>query len=227
MELFSSLSIKNQNILSIFDEIAKEVFDSKIAEKKENSIDSSSKINELKSREKQIISQLDKVLDFPNLLEIKNEQLNQIKAEIVQHKAKNTTSKSKVKLEEFQSCLRYLTTHPEVLASQWDNQKILSLLFMLVYGGKIKYEDLEFHTPIFFKKSLRKNKNKNPQNEGLSENSFWQSAENLDHKAVFTFLEGFLNSMIKWDIRLEHLLHTTQIGGFLFTKIILFIKLFS
>lgn len=111
-------------------------------------------------------------------------------------------------LSDLQSCLGYLTTHPEVLASQWDNQKILSLLFMLVYGAKIKYEDLEFHTPIFFKKPLRKNKNKNPQNEGLSENSYWQLAQNLDHKAVFTFLEGFLNSMIKWDIRLDHLLHT-------------------
>ena len=194
--------------MSVFDEIAKEVFDSMQITKHENSLNSSEKMKELVSREAEIIAQLDKVLDYPHLLEIKNTQLNDIKAEITQLKAETSASKSSVKLEEFQTCLRYLITHLEVLASQWDNQKILSLLFMLVYGGKIKYEDLDFHTPIFFKKPLPRGKNKNPQNEDFIENHLWQSAQNLDHKAVFSFLEGFLGSMIKWDIRLDHLLHT-------------------
>jgi hypothetical protein len=85
----------------MYDEISKEVFEERKIELKEDNKDYSKFLNELDNKEKKIISNIDKVINFPILLEAKNKELEDIKTEKYKIELKRKNTEKTTNLDKF------------------------------------------------------------------------------------------------------------------------------
>jgi len=133
LKLFQSIKV-DKNILAMFDDIATEVFHDREKEKEKNSLSYETQLKSLESKEKEILNNIDKFMNFPTLLEKKNMDLENIKAEKTQLMiAKNSKSET-INLDQFKYHAKDLITHINKLAFQKEKPKLIELAFALVFG---------------------------------------------------------------------------------------------
>jgi hypothetical protein len=68
--------------LKLYDKIIAEVYNERISEHQDNIVDYKKHMKNLYVKEAKILSDIDKVIDYPHLLKAKNTELEEIKLEI-------------------------------------------------------------------------------------------------------------------------------------------------
>ena len=137
-----------KGVLELFEEITREVFS-------EQSVEFSKSINvyevrilELSKKEKEIMGSIDKIINFPTILEMKNKELDDIKSERRKLERKINIEPINLNLESFIKNSKNVLTHLEQLALEVEKPEIISLVFDIVFDGTIEYEKIEKHTHI-------------------------------------------------------------------------------
>jgi hypothetical protein len=105
-------------------------------------------IKNLEIQKQSIIESTDWLIKYPDLLERKYEQLNEVKAQIQEREWECKKQSLTLWLERFKECSKKILEHPEVLASQRENPEIIQLSFELLFGGKIVFEEIQPRTPF-------------------------------------------------------------------------------
>ncbi|MFK7779772.1 MAG: recombinase family protein [Candidatus Gracilibacteria bacterium] len=173
-EIFKNIKIENEGF-KLFDEISEEIYIENKEKFKENIIDYNKNLQELNKKEKSIIDSIDKVINFPILLEAKNKELEDIKSEKYKVELKKEGGETTTSLDKFRYHSKRVITHIEELALQKENPELINLAFDIVYDGRIEYENIKHHTPVFTTYPASLSQQKNPQNEDLVGNLKWQS----------------------------------------------------
>lgn len=166
--------IIDEDILKLYDKLSEEVYNE---QKEELSIISKSNINEIKKlelRKKEILSNIDKLLDFPSILESKNKELEDTKIKIEELKNYNEHSINQMNLERFKSFSKTAITHLNNIVTEAEKPELINLAFNIVFDWKIEYEKLSYHTPLIMEKSAILSQQKNPSCDEFSLNLRWQ-----------------------------------------------------
>ncbi len=169
-------SIKpNKEVINLFDIIAKEVFEERKNELQEKELDYKKYYKELENKEKEIIDKIDKLIDFPHLLEVKNKELEKIKLEKSKLKNQKNITENNISLNKFRYYSKQLITHLDKLALQKDKPDLINIAFEIVFNWKVEYEKIDYHTNFLSLFSANLSQQKNPQTENFSKNLKWQS----------------------------------------------------
>ncbi len=173
-KLFKNVKI-NDDILSKFDTILKEVYEERKEEINKNKWDYINQLKVLEKKEREIIDSIDSLIKFPTILEAKNKELEDIKSEKTRLEIRKNRVQKMSSLEIYKKHWKWLITHIDLLARQRENPELINLAFDTVFWWRIEYENLEKHTLFFDSFSANLSQQKNPQNEDLVENLKWQS----------------------------------------------------
>ena len=171
--IFNSVKI-NDDVLKAYDVLLKEVYEERKQELRNDSENYDKSIKELEIQEKNIIANINKIIDFPELLESQNKELQNIKSEKLNIELKRKNAWNMSSLSKYSHYGKLLLSHINKLALQTDKPEIINLAFDIVFWWKIDYDNLNYHTHLFHSLPLVKPK-KNPQNGDFSLNSKWQS----------------------------------------------------
>jgi len=177
-EIFKSIKFENES-LELFDKISENVYQANINQLKGQIIDYEHNLQKLNHKEKSILESIDKVIDFPILLEAKNKELEEIKSQKYKVELKKEWWEITTSLEKFKYYSKKLIQHIDKLALQRENPELINLAFNIVFGWKIEYEKMKSPTLVPSNLPLFKPK-KNPQNGEFSLNLNWQSKEKKD-----------------------------------------------
>jgi hypothetical protein len=105
------------------------------------------KIQELKDKKLDIISNIDKVINFPTFLEAKNKELEDIEAEIGNFEAKSENINNDINIDTFMRYSLSAIKHLDKLALQKDNPELITLAFNIMFIQRIEFEKLDCRTP--------------------------------------------------------------------------------
>ena len=165
----------NDEILNEYEKIIEKVYNNRKKELEKQLIEFKENLKILQKKEENIINSLDKLIDFPHLLEIKNKELEEIKNNILILKNKTNITKNDISLEKYKFYSKYLLKHLEKLVIQTEKPELIELVFNIIFYKERIYENIisqTLNTPEF--SSILKQKN--PQFlENFSKNLKWQS----------------------------------------------------
>ena len=167
-------SIKpSKETLDLFDIIAKEVFEERKYELQEEQKDYKKYFKDLEKKEKEIIEKIDKVIDYPHLLELKNKELEEIVLEKNKLENKNNQIENTTSLDKFRYYSKQIITHLDKLVIQKDKPDLINIAFEVVFNWQIEYDKINCHTNILTTYTANLSHQKNPQDEDFSWNLKW------------------------------------------------------
>ena len=153
-------------------------------------------ITELNKQEQKIISDIDKVIDYPSLLDAKNKELENIKSLKYKLELKKNEKHSSSSLDKFLYYSKEVITHIDKLAIQKEEPELINLTFDIIYDWKIEYENMKSHTQDFSSFFSLQSQQKNLQNGDFPSNLKWQSYEKNSHTQEYNNIEAFVKRMI-------------------------------
>lgn len=172
-DIFKEINIRD-NAFNLYEELSKRIFNEKKTELKNNTKSYDEQLKELDKKESEILDNIDKVINYPQILEKKNKELEEIKSlkyklELKRNEKDNTSS-----LDKFLYYSKQVITHIDKLAIQKEEPEIINLVFDIVYDWKIEYQNIKSHTQDFSSFFSQQSHQKNPQNEDLVGFLKWQ-----------------------------------------------------
>lgn len=173
LEIIQAIKVE-KNTLIIYEDISKEIFEEQSKEFQDNITTYKKQIQELSHKEKEIIENIDKIINFPTILESKNKELENIKK--LKEKLDNQTRKkspNNTNLKKFIHYSKKVITHLDKLALQSENPALINLVFDIVFNGKIEYEKLKKHTQQINEFSSIQSQQKNLQKGEILTNPLW------------------------------------------------------
>jgi len=180
INIFKSINIDKET-LSIFHELTKEVYKEEEKEKSKGILTFEKKLEEFNKKEQDILNNIDKLINYPTILEEKNKELESIKIEKAKVRDDIKLSKKDTDFKKFWHYATELITHLDKLAVQKENPELIHLAFQVVFWWKIEYEKISNHTPFFDAFSPNLCHQKNPQSEDSFVNSNWYGDKFLKH----------------------------------------------
>jgi Resolvase, N terminal domain len=172
-EVFWNIKINN-DILILYDKIAKEIFETRKQELQEEKQNYNKQYQALEKKEIEIIGNINKIIDFPLILRAKNEELEVIKIEKIKLENKSKEIISTTSLDKFLYYSKQVITHLDKLALQKEKPDLINIAFEVVFNWWVKYEEMDYHTPFFASLSSQNSQQKNPLWEEFSSNLQWQ-----------------------------------------------------
>ena len=165
----------SSSTLKLYDKIIAEVYNERISEHQDNIVDYKKHMKNLYVKEAKILSDIDKVIDYPHLLKAKNTELEEIKLEIKNLLWKTDELENPVSLEKFQYYCKKLIQHLDKLVEQTNRPDLIALVFEIVFNWKIEYEKIIYPTTKTGKKPAILKQKKSSNNENFSSNLLWQA----------------------------------------------------
>lgn len=163
----------NDDVFELFDKIVEEVYEERKEELKDNNVNYINKLNELSKKEKEITDNIDKIINFPSILEIKNKELEIIKVEKINIETKIKEVSRVWNLEKFKFYSKQVITHLDKLVLEKEKPELIGLVFDIVFDWRIEYEKISYHTQFFNSFSSDLSQQKNPSCDEFSLNSKW------------------------------------------------------
>ncbi len=136
--VFRSIKIDN-SVLKLYDSIIESVYNERTEEISINKVSYSNNLRELYTKEKNIIRDIDKVIDYPLLLKAKNTELEDLKKEIISVLWKKDEDENIMTLEKFKHYCKTIFKHLDKLIEQTDRPDLIALIFDIVFGWRIEY----------------------------------------------------------------------------------------
>lgn len=172
-EIFENIEI-TERLLLVYEEVCKNVF-----KDNENSLileneGISKQIKGLKKKRENIQNSIDKLIDYPELLEVKYKEFLEVKRNIENLESITIQRKDNITLEEFLYASKPVFKHLKSLIKQRNTPEMIEIAFQICFGGKISYEEIISQTTWIseFSSIL---KQKNPQEfEDFLRNLKWQ-----------------------------------------------------
>ena len=147
MDLFSSIKF-DKNVSEIFDVISKEVYDNRKSIYSEKNEIILRNIKELESKKDFIVWNIQNLINYPDLLEAQNQELQNINQKIKELSYKKNNSWTLMWLKRFQDSSKKVLEHLDKLVVQRENLEIIQLVFDVVFDGKIEFDEMKSRTPI-------------------------------------------------------------------------------
>lgn len=159
----------------MFQAIAEDIYANRTWSLQEDTAIYEKQIKALEQKESTILSNIEKLVNYPQILEAKNKELENIQSEKYKLELKKSEKRQPIWLQKFQEYSQRLLTHTEQLALQKEKPEFIKLAFEVVFWGRITYEEINKHTPKICLFSLYREQQKNPSCEEFSLNSKWQA----------------------------------------------------
>ena len=147
IKIFSKTKFDKQSLKAI-NIITENVYKSRIDEQTQKTQLIDRKIIELKTKQSTITNNISNLLQYPDLLEAQNNELQEIKAEIIKLEIEQKDRWQKFWLERFKNSSNKILEHLDKLVLQKENPEVIQLAFDIVFGGKVEYESILSRTPI-------------------------------------------------------------------------------
>jgi hypothetical protein len=163
----------NNDTIKLYEFISKQVFEEHTNEFQNNIKTYEEQIKELNKREKEIINNIDKIINFPTILEAKNKEIEDIKIQKEKLEEKKNNKPSNTNLDKFLYYSKNVMEHLDKLALKRENPQLINLFFDVIYNGKIEYEKIKSGTPNIIQLSSLQSQQKNLQNGDLEANHLW------------------------------------------------------
>lgn len=171
---FRSIKVK-KDVLKLYDEITDEVFNDRKNELQEETKDYKKYLKELDSKEKMILDDISKVIDYPLLLKLEYKKLEDIKEEKNKVEQKSTEIENTTSLEKFKHYSKQIIQHLDKLVIQKERPDLIKIAFEVLYNWSIEYDNLGHPTEIFTWLTSTLNQKKSSKIENFSKNRKWQS----------------------------------------------------
>ena len=165
----------NKDIIKLFEIISEEVYNERKWEIKSNKELYEIKITWLLDLKKQILKNIDKVIDFPLMLKEKNLELENIIKEIKELENKCNNIELDINLKDFKKYSLNLIKHIEILALQKEKPDIINLVFEVLFNERIVFENINYQTTNNQWLLWVLSHQKNPHRGDFSQNTNWQS----------------------------------------------------
>lgn len=143
---FRSLKINN-DILNLYEKVSKEVYEERKKELEEETIDYKKYLKNLIAKESEILDNIDKVINFPILLEAKNKELENIKLEKYKLELKSNEVENTTSIDKFIDYSKKVITHLDKLAIQRDRPDLINIAFEIVFNWQVEFDKISCHTP--------------------------------------------------------------------------------
>ncbi len=171
-EKLQAIHIKPE-ALEQFDFAAEQIYKELEDKVKKDKQDYARALKNLEKQERYIIDNLNNFLHLPNILEQKNQELEDIKNKKSKLEIKKTEIKTTTNLEDFKHYSKKLITHLDQLALQKEEPEIIKLCFDIVFGGRVEYEKINSHTAFFTAMCPDLSQQKNSSEDEFVENKIW------------------------------------------------------
>ena len=136
------------SVSKIFDVISQEVYESRKSTYSERNEIISKNIKELESKKDFIVWNIQNLINYPDLLEAQNQELQNINQQIKELDYKKNNSQTVMGLKRFQESSKKVLEHLDKLVIQRENLEIIQLVFDVVFDGKIEFDEMKSRTPI-------------------------------------------------------------------------------
>lgn len=147
VDLFSSIKF-DKNVSEIFDVLSKEVYDNRKSIYSEKNEIILRNIKELESKKDFIVWNIQNLINYPDLLEAQNQELQNINQKIKELSYKKNNSWTLMGLKRFQDSSKKVLEHLDKLVLQRENLDVIQLVFDVVFDGKIEFDEMKSRTPI-------------------------------------------------------------------------------
>jgi hypothetical protein len=200
IKLFSKLNFDKQ-WLEVFNVISERIYNNRKDDYKSHNEDIAKNIKELEDKKSLIASNISKVIDFPDLLEVQNKELQDIKKSISSLNWKMKKDWNSLSLERFQKCSQKTLTHLDKLVVQRENPELIQLAFDIVFGWNIRHEILNSHTPINLEFSALNTQKKAGQECNLDQpnalnRKWWKTIKN--YHTLENYIVNLFDKIDKW-----------------------------
>ncbi len=138
----------DKEALKLIDVISTNIYNDRKDEHIEKSHLISKNITALKTKQSTITSNISNLLQYPDLLEAQNQELQEIKADIKKLEKEQKEKWERFWLERFKNASNKILEHLDKLVLQKENPEVIQLAFDIVFGGKVEYESILSRTPI-------------------------------------------------------------------------------
>lgn len=145
LEIFQNLKI-NDNIINLFEKVSRDVFKDRANEIIDESIWYQNRIKQLQTEENEILNNIDKIINFPALLEKQNSKIEEIRNDVKILKEKSK-EENNLNLDNFLHYSINIIQHLDILAWNKEEPDLIQLAFDIVFDGKTEYENILCHTP--------------------------------------------------------------------------------
>ena len=186
----------DKKTMSFFEQIAEVIFEARKNESIEKNKLIAWNIKELETKKKAISDNIMNILNYPDLLENQNEELQRIKKEITRLQTLKIDSHDGVRLDRFKKCAKKILEHPESLL-QREKPELIQLDFEVCFDWKIEYEQFKSRTPIVQEFSLLQNK-KDFQEAWKSVfiQEWW--GKNKNRQTIYSWIVKLIDKIDKW-----------------------------
>jgi len=172
--ILKDLDIK-ADALMMYEELSKKIFQEKKIELKKYTKTYKEQLKELNKKEIEILDNIDKVIDYPQILEKKNKELEDIKTSKYKLELKRNEKDNTSSLDRFLYYSKQVITHIDKLAIQKEEPELINLAFDIIYDWKVEYKNIESHTQDFSSFFSQQSHQKNPSEDEFSLNLKWQA----------------------------------------------------
>ena len=144
-------SIKpDQKIVDCYNDILDYMLEIREKEIKETSDRKTAEIINLKRKHRTVLDNIDKYSEYPEILESKNKELEDMKIEITYLENNFWNDKNTFNKEEFKQISNIAITHLDKLAMKREKPELIQLVFWMIFEDKPTYEEIKSHTPKLF-----------------------------------------------------------------------------
>jgi len=200
VELFSKLNFTKE-WLAVFNFISEKIYNGRKFESLEENKDIENSITQLETKKDFIASNVSKLINFPDLLEAQNKEIQEIKKSITSLHLKKKDKWNNLSLERFKKCSQKVLTHLDKLVLQRENPEVIQLVFDIVFGWNIRSEILSSHTPInnhfLALNALKKPGQECNLNQASTLNDeWWETSKN--HHTLENWIIKLFDKIDKW-----------------------------
>ena len=136
----------NKDVLKVFDMICDEIYsEEKESVNTEKTIQESN-ISKLESKQKYILENINQLLPYPELLEAKNKELEDIKQKLKEHENTHKTPKTEYSLERFKKFAHTTLTNLDTIITSTDEPEKIEFGFKFIFWEPIEYEKIKSRT---------------------------------------------------------------------------------
>ena len=174
MSLFCWIDI-DSDVLKLFEEISEEVYNNRKIELVNDKELYLERIKGLRSLANIKIQKVDKVIDFPILLQALNKELEDIKIQINDLEYKSNNIKDDMNIDSFKKYSINLIKHIDKIVQQRENPDMINLAFEIMFNTRIVFNKIDYQTTNNDWLLWIQSQKKNPHNGDLIGNSKWQA----------------------------------------------------
>lgn len=196
IETFSNIKF-DKNILKIFNLISKDVFEDRKKEQQKKDSLILQNIKDLEVRKESILNNIPNIINYPDILEAQNNELQKIKQTIWELQIKQKNNTKSLWLKRFQDCSKKILEHLDKLVLQRDNPELIQLAFDVVFDWKVRFENLKSRTPIN-KEFLALNTKRDFQKNWKSSLNLEWSETNKSYQTIRKWIVKLIDKIDKW-----------------------------